>query len=116
MDICFEGVGQVAATFQVDGRNVETGMAVSLTGSGTVGLKDGGELCGVTVSAVRGGAAAVQIGGVVKVGCSGEDAPDVGYAALVCDGKGGVKTAGAGGTKFLVLAVGEDGKSVTVRL
>ena len=123
MDICFEGVGQVAATFRVeDDENVQTGMAVTLTDNGTVGLGEGDKpLCGVLLGSVRGGAAAVQIGGVAKVSWSGEDDPGVGWLELVCDGNGGVKTAdGTGGTKFLVLAVDgtgdEDKKSVVVRL
>ena len=119
MDICFEGVGQVAATFRVeDDENVRVGMAVSLTGDGTVGLGgDGGEVCGVLLGNVRGGAAAVQIGGVAKVGYSGDDAPNVGWQKLACDGEGGVKTAdGADGVKYLVLAVDESEQSVVVRL
>ena len=83
MDICFEGVGQVAATFRVKGGgDVRAGMAVSLTGDGTVGLgNDGGEMCGVLLGNVRGGAAAVQIGGVAKVGYFGT-APEVGWQEL----------------------------------
>lgn len=135
MDICFEGVGQVAATFQVSGDGVLPGMAVTLTDGGTVGLgSDGDAPCGVVLSGVRGGAAAVQIGGAVKVGYSGA-APAVGWQELVCDGEGGVKAAAkaavktvaeggsqtavdaaAGGVKFLVLAVDEDEKSVVVKL
>ena len=42
MDICFEGVGQAVATFQVDGEGVRPGMAVTLTNSGTVGLGSDG--------------------------------------------------------------------------
>ena len=118
MDICFEGVGQVAATFQVDAQNdgnVQAGMAVTLTGNGTVGLGNGDEaVCGVLLGSVRGGAAAVQIGGVVKVGYS-ETAPAVGWRELVCDGNGGVKTK-TGGTKCLVLAVDKDESSVIIKL
>lgn len=116
MDICFEGVGQVAATFRVkDGEDVQAGMAVSLTDYGTVGLgTDGAAVCGVLLGSVRGGAAAVQIGGVAKVGYS-DTAPEAGWRELACDGKGGVKIK-AGGEKFLVLAVDEDKKSVVVKL
>ena len=119
MDICFEGIGQVVATFRTeDGKNIQAGMAVTLTGNGEVGVgKDGEPLCGVTVGATRGGTAAVQIGGVAKVGCSEWETPKVGYAALVCDEKGGVKTTeDADGAKCLVLAVDEDKKSVVVKL
>ena len=124
MDICFEGIGQMVATFAT-GKTLIPGMAVTMTGNGEVGLgeEDGKPLCGVTVSAARGGAAAVQIGGVVKVGYSGGDVPQVGWQKLACDGKGGVKTAdGADGVKYLVLAVDEAGtedknkKSIVVKL
>lgn len=132
MDICFEGVGQVAATFQVDGEDaVQPGMAVALTDYGTVGLgADGDALCGVLLGGVRGGAAAVQIGGVAKVGYSGE-APATGWQELACDGEGGVKVvakaavksgnesggaAAAGGLNCLVLAVDEGEKSVVIKL
>ena len=110
MDICFEGVGQAVATFQVDGEGVRPGMAVTLTNSGTVGLgSDGAAPCGVVLSGVRGGAAAVQIGGAVKV------APETGWQELACDGAGGVKCA-AGGLKCLVLAVDEGEKTAVIKL
>lgn len=116
MDICFEGVGQVAATFQVDGE-VQPGMAVTLTGSGTVGKGADGKLpCGVVLGGVRGGAAAVQIGGATKVGYSGDTAPAVGWQGLALDGKGGVKTAATGGLNCLVLAVDTDAKTVIIKL
>ena len=119
MDICFEGVGQVAATFRVkDGEDVRAGMAVTLKDSGTVELgDDGDELCGVLLGSVRGGAAAVQISGVARVGYSGED-PDVGWQELACDGTGKLTRADSSGMKYLVLAVDEDedGKSVVVKL
>ena len=126
MDICFEGIGQVVATFWTEDETLEAGMAVTLKDSGTVGLssKDNA-LCGVTVGAARGGAVAVQIGGVVKVGCA-DDEPELGWQELVCDGDGGVKTVGeeTGGMKFLVLAADEaedeeadrSKKSVVVKL
>ena len=117
MDICFEGIGQMVATFRTEDETLEAGMAVTMTGSGEVGLSgEDNPLCGVTVGAERGGAVAVQIGGVAKVGCSNGQAPGVGWQELACDGTGKVKTAGTGGAKCLVLAVDEDGKSVVVRL
>ena len=86
MDICFEGVGQVAATFQVDGENVQPGMAVALTNDGTVGLGADGDLpCGVLLGGVRCGAAAVQIGGAVKAAYTGT-APKAGWQGLALDG------------------------------
>lgn len=115
MDVCFEGVGQVAATFQAEGDALQPGMAVTLTGSGQVGLGSTGDaLCGVLLGNVRGGAAAVQIGGVAKVGYSSNTAPATGWQELACDGSGGVTT--GGGAKYLVLAVDEDEKTVVVKL
>lgn len=115
MDICFEGVGQVAATFQADGELLP-GMAVTLTGSGTVGKGADGKLpCGVVLSGVRGGAAAVQIGGAAKVGYTGT-APKAGWQGLALDGEGGVKTAATGGLNCLVLAVDTDAKTAVIKL
>ena len=120
MDICFEGVGQVAATFQVDKEDVDgiqPGMAVTLTKNGTVGLGAVDHApCGVVLGGVRGGAAAVQIGGAAKVNCSSKGL-EVGWKELVCDGDGGVKTAtGPDGLKFLVLAVDENENTAVIRL
>ena len=117
MDICFEGVGQVAATFRVENKeNVQAGMAVTLKDSGTVGLgANGSAMCGVLLGSVRGGAAAVQIGGVAKVGYS-SGKPEVGWQGLACDGQGKVTTGGESGMKCLVLAVDEDEKTVVVKL
>lgn len=115
MDICFEGVGQVAATFQADGGELLPGMAAVLTGSGAVGPgADGDAPCGVVLGGVRGGAAAVQISGAARVGYTGA-APKAGWQELACDGKGGVRTA-VGGLKCLVLAVDEDAETVVVKL
>ena len=109
MEICFEGIGQVAATFQVSGENV--------LDNGTVGLgADGGALCGVVLCGVRGGAAAVQIGGTAKVSYSGTTAPAAGWQSLALDGAGGVKTVTTGGLNCLVLAVDKDEKSAVVKL
>lgn len=113
MDICFEGVGQVAATFQAAA--VEPGQAVTLTAGSTVGLGTAGAaLCGVALSGVRGGVAAVQIGGLAEVGYTGT-APTVGWNELACDGQGGVKTA-EGGAKYLVLSVDTDRKTAVIKL
>ena len=115
MDICFEGIGQTAATFRAE-RGFGPGLAVTLTGSGTVGLgEDGDPPCGVALGGARGGAAAVQIGGAAKVGWSG-DTLSAGWQSLACDGQGGVKTVSAGGVKWLVLAVDEDAKTAVVKL
>lgn len=93
MDICFEGVGQTAATFQA-GEGVKPGMAVAMTGNGAVGLGSDGALpCGVVLGGVRDGAAAVQIGGAAEVAYSGDTAPTAGWQELVLNGAGGVRLA-----------------------
>ena len=120
MDICVEGIGQMVATFATE-EELEPGMAVTMTGSGEVGLSKevengDGPLCGVTAGASRNGAVAVQIGGVVKVGCSDDADLKVGWQKLICDGEGGVTTDGADDVSYLVLAVDEDEKTVVVKL
>ncbi len=115
MEICFEGIGQTAATFRAEGE-IHPGMTVTLVKSGTVGPgEDGDELCGVALGSARGGAVAVQMGGAAKVCCSGTSAPGVGWQSLVCDGKGGVKTAGTGGVKWLVLTVDAENKNAVIK-
>ena len=115
MDICFDGVGQTAATFPAEGE-VLPGMAVALTAGGAVRKgADGALPCGVALGGVRGGAAAVQIGGAAKVGYSGA-APGTGWQALACDGTGGVKIAATGGLQCLVLAVDAGTGTVVVKL
>ena len=117
MDICFEGIGQVIATFQAEDEALATGTTVKLKGSGIVEVGNENDLlCGVTVGAVRNGAVAVQVGGVVKVKYSDAE-PAVGWTALVCDGDGGVKTTGdAGGMKCLVLAVDKGEQTAVIKL
>ena len=119
MDICFEGIGQMVATFAAK-KALTPGMAVTLKDSGEVGLSKGedggGPLCGVTVGAERGGAVAVQIGGVVKVGYSDEEAPDVGWQDLACDKEGKVTVESENGVSCLVLAVDAEEKTAVIKL
>ena len=44
MDICFEGIGQMVATFATKDK-LAPGMAVTLTGNGEVGLGEDGVSC-----------------------------------------------------------------------
>ena len=127
MDICFEGVGQTAATFQVEGE-VQPGMTVALTKNGTVSKgADDALPCGVVLGGVRDGAAAVQIGGAAEVAYSGDTAPTAGWQELVLDGTGGVRlanktadqTAGKtveSGLHCLVLTVDTTAKTAVVKL
>ncbi len=116
MDICFEGIGQTTATFQTEGE-VQPGMVVALSASGTVSKGAANALpCGVVLGGVRGGAAAVQIGGAAKVSYSGSAAPEAGWQNLACDGMGGVTAVSTGGLGCLVLAVDAGAKTAVVKL
>ena len=94
MNISFEGVGQVCATFL--GSGLTEGQVVKLTGNGTAGAcaADDG-FCGVALCCKE-DACTVQMGGFAAVGYSGA-APALGYTALTADGKGGVQSAGQTG-------------------
>ena len=113
MEISFEGIGQVAATFMVEG-DIQPGMAVAMTGDSTVGMgADGDPICGVALSA-KNGMAAVQVGGMVKVGYSGT-APAIGWGTVAGDGAGKIKTA-ADGTKCLILSVSTGDSTAVIKL
>lgn len=116
MNIDFQGIGQTVATFQTEDETLTAGMAVTMTGNGTVGLgaKDGLP-CGVALGMVRNGAVPVQIAGVAEVKYSGT-APGVGYAMLSCDGKGSVAVAASGGYRCLVLSVNGEKNTVVIKL
>lgn len=114
MKISFEGIGQVLATFAVEDTAVEGG-AVTLTANGTMGLGGAGDpLCGVLLRRELDGFGTVQVEGMVCLGWSGS-APEVGYAALACDGTGGVMTA-EDGAGCLVVSVDEDSRTAVVKL
>ncbi len=94
MNISLNGYGEQVATFEAEA-GVTAGMPVKMTGNGMVGA--GAALdafCGVAVS-VRGGFAAVQLGGYVKMPYSGT-APAVGYQKLNCAGSGKVQVESTG--------------------
>lgn len=89
MEISFEGIGQVIASFRAES-GVKPGMAVAITENGTVGLGTAGDtVCGKVIS-VRSGMAAVQIGGMAQLDYSGT-APALGMDCLAVDGAGKVK-------------------------
>jgi len=114
MEISFEGIGQVAATFAVQD-NVEVGMAVAMTGDGTVGLGKAGDApCGVVLS-TKNGMAAVQVSGMACVGYSGT-APTVGWGMIAGDGTGKIKTATANGVTCLVVSVNTADSTAVIKL
>ena len=114
MEISFEGIGQVAATFAVTD-DIQPGMAVALTGDSTVGLGKAGDApCGMVLS-VKNGMAAVQIAGMAKVGYSGT-APAVGYGIIAGDGAGKIKTATSGGINCLIVSVNTTDSTAVIKL
>lgn len=101
MKVCFDGIGQLLATFLDDGTAAE-GQVCGVTAGATVGgCQAGDRFCGVVCHAA-GGTAAVQLKGYVTVSYTGT-APAVGYAALTADGAGGVCAGGS--VSYLVLDV-----------
>ena len=114
MEFSFEGIGQVAATFLVNG-DIQPGMAVALTADSTVGMgKAGDAVCGVILSA-KNGMGAVQIGGMVKVGYSGT-APAIGMGTIAVDGTGKIKTVTSGGISCLIVSVNTDDSTAVIKL
>lgn len=111
MNVSFDGVGQVCATFL--GSSITEGHVVKLSGNGTVGTcKAGDAFCGVALCS-KDDACTVQVCGFVTVAYSGT-APTVGWTALCADGSGGVK---AGGDRQIpVVDVNTAAKSVTILL
>lgn len=115
MNVSYDGVGQVCATFL--GEKLAEGHVVKLTGNGTVGECAAGDaFCGVTTHCCD-DACTVQVCVFVTVGYS-DAAPAVGWAALLADGQGGVKAAAAGesGRQMPVVDVNTAEKTVTILL
>lgn len=113
MEISYEGIGAVRATF-LDG-GVTEGQPVKLSAARTAAPCTAGDgFCGVCTG-VRHGVCSVQVGGFVRVPYSGEAAPAAGYAVLTADGAGGVCTAAAG-TAYLVADVDETNGVCVIKL
>lgn len=104
--ISFEGIGEVAATFEC-GDGALDGQVVKITGDGTVGACGAGErFCGVALH-TGDGRASVQLSGLATVRISGE--VDAGWVKLSADGAGGVKKDESAGDEFLVVSAGSAG-------
>ena len=118
MNISFDGIGEVIATFAVEAdAELAPGDAVVITGDGEVGLgSDGGQICGVAVTVAQDGYAGVQIGGLARVRYSGTVAPAVGWDLLSTDGAGGVKAPATGGAACLVVSVDEEAETAVIKL
>ena len=109
MKVSFEGIGETVVTLHSAGNTA--GMCVKLSTNKTAAACAAGERIAGLSLADKGGFACVQLGGAVTVPYTGT-APAVGFAALVADGNGGVKTAENGG-EYLVLDVDSTAKTVT---
>lgn len=117
MNISFEGIGEWCATFGC-GAGVSEGITVKAGADGTAAkcsAQDG--FCGVVRAVARDGkACSVQLGGLAKVGYSGETAPSVGYGKLSADGAGGVSVDAGKGREYLVLSVDSTEKTAVIKL
>lgn len=114
MEISFEGIGQVAATFAAD-TGIQPGMAVALSADSTVGPGKAGAIpCGVVLN-VQEGMAAVQISGMAKVGYSGT-APAVGFGMIAGDGTGKIKSVSADGINCLIVSVNTGDSTAVIKL
>lgn len=115
MSVCFDGVGQVCATFL--GEGLSEGHVVKLAGGGRVApCGDGEVFCGVAL-VCRDDACTAQVRGFLSAAYSGS-APGAGAAILCGNGKGGVRMAGEqeNGTRCLVVDTDTSRKRVTILL
>lgn len=110
MNISFDGMNQWMATFATS--DAVEGQVVKMTAGATVGAcADGDSFCGVTAAKRAEDACAVQLTGVVTAPYTGT-APTVGYAKLLANGTGGVKTSSTG-REYLVLDIDTSASTVT---
>ncbi|MFA9382097.1 MAG: hypothetical protein ACERKO_13660 [Acetanaerobacterium sp.] len=104
MNVSFEGYNERVITFAVQ-EDVQAGDLVSVSDSGTVEKAADGDLITGVARTVRGGFAGVQVSGYASVAADGEVA--VGWQTLVCDGENGMRPAGeGGGRQLLVVEIG----------
>lgn len=107
MQVSFEGYGEQVATFAC-GEGLQVGVPVKVSANGTVAAAAANDaFFGVAVS-VRGGYAAVQMAGYVRLPYSGETAPALGYQRIAA-AAGGKVASNEAGHAMLVVDV-QDGK------
>lgn len=112
MNVSFEEIGHISATFATDSARV--GVLCKMTANGKVApCEDGNAFCG-KVESVRKGFAGVQLHGFAEVSYTGT-APAVGYQILVADVNGGVKTH-TSGKSYLVVSVDQSAKTAIIEL
>jgi len=101
MNVNFNGYRENVLTFIADSSLTETGVFVKMTNDGTVGkCVNGDNFCGVCVG-LRGGYAAVQLTGYVKMPTNSAKI-SVGYRKLTV-GEGGRATVSTSGRETLVV-------------
>lgn len=111
MKVSFEGIGESVVTFY----NSKTaaagaGVPVKMSGNGEVSVCAEGERFFGVALACDPDFAAIQMNGYVELGYTGT-APAVGFAKLVSNGAGGVKTAETG-REFLIVDVDTVSKTI----
>ena len=112
MNVSFEEIGHISATFATD--SAQVGTLCKMAENGKVApCEAGNAFCG-KVESVRKGFAGVQLHGFAEVAFTGS-APKVGYQILVADGNGGVKVHTAG-ESYLVVSVDDSTKTAIIEL
>lgn len=103
MAISFDAIGEKYVTFSA-ASTAKEGEVCKISAGGTVNVcAEDDVFCGV-IAQVRGGTAAVIMGGYVELPYSGDTAPSLGYDTLLADGDGGVK-ADEDGREYLIVNV-----------
>lgn len=115
MKVSFEGIGESVVTFYNSKTAVAgAGAPVKMSGNRAVSAcADGERFFGVAL-ACDSDFAAIQMGGYVELEYAGT-APAVGFAKLVSNGVGGVKTSETGG-EFVIVDVDTVSKTIGLML
>ncbi|MCR5485062.1 MAG: hypothetical protein K6F09_05665 [Clostridiales bacterium] len=111
MSVSFNGFNESLLTFNAASGFTAEGVPVKMSADNTVNsCADGDDFCGISEN-VRNGYAAVSLSGAATLPYTGQ-APVAGYACLVANGAGGVKTASSGISR-LILSVDTVNSKVT---
>ena len=113
MAISYEEIGAMCVTATAASTAAAGKVCKLDSGGRAASCTAGDRFCGLVLH-VRGGNAAVQVGGFAQVGYTGS-VPAMGYTKLSADGSGGGKGDTAG-TEYLVAAVDTVKKTVTILL
>lgn len=100
MKVSFNGFNEKTATFEAE-TGVTAGMPVKITENGVVGkCGENDSFCGVALN-VRGGFAAVQLTGYIKLPYDESNPPKLGYQSICCTLDNKIKT-GENGRNILI--------------